>query len=121
MFWFSKKKKEPLKEKEFKFSCWEIPCFGDSYHYTVKASDKEEAFKKLVNWFFGEDSNILQEDIKQQVLEIHYPGKEVFVTKGMPSWFGRRIGGTAINRETGEDYQKKLESYCVKNNIKLKK
>lgn len=121
MFTFFKKKKtnNDLKEKTFKFSTLEAAKVGDLYEYTVKADTREEAFEKLVRWFYEKDGNINSNDIKLEHKNVTYPYHSVFRVEGMPLWFGKRISGQV--RDNNYDYQKKLESYAIKHNINLDK
>lgn len=113
--WFKFKPKQQKVKKEFVFQIYEVVKIGDLYRYTVKASNKEEAFKKLVEYFFGQNNN---QEIESKHLNTNYPMHEVFEYKNMPYWFAKRISGHV--RDKLCDYQKKLEKYCIDNNIKLK-
>lgn len=113
--WFKFKPKQQKVKKEFVFQIYEVVKIRDLYRYTVKASNKEEAFKKLVEYFFGQNNN---QEIESKHLNTNYPMHEVFEYKNMPYWFAKRISGHV--RDKSCDYQKKLEKYCIDNNIKLK-
>ena len=115
--WFKKLKPEIKEEtqKEFKFDTLEAFKIGDMYTYTVKAETREEAFIKLVKYFFGEEHN---QDIKSLHQEVTWPYDSVFRTN-MPFWFAKRIGG--YRKEGRRDYQKELEIFAAEHNIKLKK
>ena len=104
-------------EKEFEFSVMETAHIGDKYVYKVKAKSKEEAFKLLVDDFFGE--NFHSDKIKSESFQVVYPYDAKFIVRGMPRWFGKRISGYV--KESNQNYQHDLESYCQENNIKLKK
>lgn len=111
--WF-KKKFEIKKKKKFSFEASGASCIGDLYHYKIEAENKEEAFKKLVEYFYGSDGMILGQNIESEQFDVVYPTREVFEVKNMPSWFGRLILGRAK-----EGDMKILEEYCKKNNINL--
>jgi hypothetical protein len=115
---FGKKKEQEAKksvESEFFFSIEESAHIGDRYEYRVKASSRKEAFDKLINYFFGEES--MCHDVKSDHRSFSYPGHATFRVEGMPIWFGKRISGQV--REDGKNYQHKLEEYCTENGIKL--
>jgi len=114
--WFESKPKEEPKEKEFTFETSESAHIGDRYRYTVKAESQEEAFKKLVQYFFGENMN---QEVKSKHDTFSYPNQARFDYKNMPFWFAKRISGHV--RDKSCDYQKELEKYCIDNNIKLRK
>lgn len=117
--WPFKKKITPLTNeiKEFEFSSLEVQCVGDQYDYIIKATTREEAFKKLVQYFFDEENS--SEDIKSYSSQVHFPSSDRFLYKGMPRWFAKRISG--VRRDHDYNYQHSLEEYCFKNNINLKK
>lgn len=113
-----------MKEKEYTFETWEAACVGDKYVYTVTASSKDEAFEKLVKYFFGED---MCQPVKQEHHIIEYQALRRSGYIGMPYWFHRRIGGQIYDWVYGwfggkrkESYQEKLEEYAREHNIKLK-
>lgn len=116
------KKKETVKqistpvEEEFEFSVMETAHIGDKYVYKVKAHSREEAFKLLVDNFFGE--NFHSDKIKLNSFQVVYPYDAKFIVTGIPRWFGKRISGHV--RDDNENYQHKLEEYCIRNNITLK-
>lgn len=112
---FKSKPKEQNVKKEFVFEVHEAVKIGDLYKYTITATNKEQAFKKLVEYFFGENMN---QEVKSEHLTTNYPMHEVFQYKNMPYWFAKRISGHVKDKSC--DYQKELEKYCIDNNIKLK-
>lgn len=115
--WFKPKSKtiSVIEEQEFVFETSESAHIGDLYTYKVKAKSKEEAFNKLVQYFFGKNMN---QDIKSSHNTFSYPNNATFNYKNMPFWFAKRINGSV--RDKNYDYQQKLEDYCKQNNIELK-
>jgi hypothetical protein len=114
--WFkSKPKKQEIKQTEFVFEVSESTHIGDLYKYTVKAESKEKAFKKLVQYFFGENMN---QEVESEHRTFSYPNQATFDYKNMPIWFAKRISGQVKDKQY--NYQHELEKYAVKNNIKLK-
>jgi len=114
------KKKEPKerKEKAYQFSTTEIIASGDKYEYTVQAYSREEAFKKLVDWFYGEKGHAKHDDaVKQQSFQVTMPQNDRFETSGMPWWFGRMISSSG-SRSTFAEARKRLANYLIENNIK---
>jgi hypothetical protein len=113
--WFKHKKKDVEEvEETFVFEVYEAVMVGDLYQYTVKAKNKEEAFKKLVEKFYG---NKTDESIKSEHSNTTYPNHSVFTYKNMPKWFAKRISGHV--KDESCNYQKELEKYCIDNNIEL--
>jgi hypothetical protein len=113
--WFSRKKKAVEEvEETFVFEVHEAVKVGDLYTYTVKAKNKDEAFKKLVEKFYGNGSD---ESIKSDHHNTTYPNHSVFTYKNMPKWFAKRISGHV--KDESCNYQKELEKYCIDNNIEL--
>jgi len=112
-------KPQPIEEKpkSFTFSTTEIQSVGDKYEYTVEAESKEEAFKKLIEYFFGE--GYPNEGIKSKHYTVTRPQNYVFDYENMPHWFAKRLSGYV--RDDDHDYQKELEKYCIDKNIKLDK
>jgi hypothetical protein len=115
--WFKSKPKQEveIKQTEFVFEVHEAVKIGDLYRYTVTANNKEEAFKKLVQYFFGKNMN---QKVKSKHATTSYPNQVTFEYKNMPYWFAKRISGHI--KDKGRNYQHELEKYCTKNNIKLK-
>lgn len=111
MNWLKRKKKT-----EFEFSTQEIVAIGDYYKYTVKAESKEEAFKKLVEYFYGDKSS---EDIVTKSGTISSPSRNLFEYKGMPMWFAKIISG--VTQDSSGKHRQTLERYCKYNNIVIKK
>jgi hypothetical protein len=109
-----KEKTQPIEPKEFVLSMHEANCVGDWYKYTVKAESKEEAFKKLVEYFFG-TKRVSSEEVESDSGTVHYKGLDRFKYDGMPYWFARRISG-----DPNPTYQRELEDYAKRNNIILK-
>jgi hypothetical protein len=114
--WFKPKKKTEVVEEEeiFVFEVHEAVKVGDLYQYTVKAKNKEEAFKKLVEKFYGNRSD---ESIKSEHFNTTYPSHSIFTYKNMPKWFAKRISGCV--KDESCNYQKELEKYCIDNNIEI--
>lgn len=117
---FKKKIKKPkiIGEKVYTFGVQEICAIGDQYEYKVKAENKQEAFKKLVIYFFAKNkpSNI-NEAIKSTSGTVTQPQKDSFTYWGMPRWFAKRINGDV--RGDNYDYQHELEKYARANCIEL--
>lgn len=111
MKWFKRKKVDV--PTEYKFTTTEVTCSGDKYEYTVKANNREEAFKKLVEWFFVKGGPH-GEDIEQDHYDVSVPSNYRFYTEGMPKWFGRCISG-----HKGDHY-KTLDQYAKENGITLR-
>lgn len=109
--------KELSKEKEFTFSVTDITCIGDKYSYKVKGKNKEEAFKKLVIYFFGELCNMDHNDVKSEHYTVTYPSRDIFKTELMPHWFGKRIGGNVGTHRGDRSYDERLKKFCKDNNI----
>jgi len=114
-----------MKEKEFVFETWEVCCVGDKYKYTVTATSKEEAFEKLVKYFFGKESD---QPVRQEHFTIEYPQFNRSGYTGMPYWFSKRLGGWLFDWVYGWfggkykiSYQEMLEEYARKHNIELQK
>jgi len=108
---------KPIKEvkiKTYEFSTSEANCIGEWYRYRIEAESKEEAFKKLIEFFYGENIN---RPVKQSSGEVFYPGLSKFTYDGMPFWFAKLISG-----DCGPDgsYYKELINYANKYDIKLK-
>jgi len=112
------KAKEPV-EKEFTFTVSEIVCSGDYYKYKVKADNHKEAFRLLVKYFFGKPSYEEREKVESSSGTVSMPQNDRFDYEGMPRWFAKRISGHVRNFDTGEDFQKDLEKFCIDHNIKL--
>ena len=111
---FKRKIKKEIKQTEFVFETHEAVKIGDLYRYTVTADSREEAFKKLVQYFFGENMN---QEVKSEHFETSYPNDSIFSYKNMPRWFAKRLGGHIKDKSC--DYQKELEKYAIDNNIRL--
>lgn len=107
---FRKKNKPDNQSKIFEFYIHEIICAGDYNKYIVEASNKEEAFKKLVNYFYGDGAKT---DIKSESGIVRQPQHDEFSYYGMPRWFAKCI--SAENRNPSD--REKLEEYCKRNNI----
>ncbi len=110
--WFQKPK--PQTEEEFVFDVCETVCVGDLYRYKVKAPNKEEAFKKLVKFFFSKDGSC--SDVRSEHFNVS-SNRSGFTYHNMPYWFAKRISGYSI--EGINDYQKELEKYAIENDIEL--
>lgn len=111
---FSNKKKKENKVKEYEFTTIEAACVGNKYVYKVKAKSKKEAFKILVEYFYGKKSNI-DNKVKSNHYTIHYPQHDKQIWYGMPYWFHNMIGGA---HKTSSAL--KLKEYMIENNINLK-
>lgn len=112
--WFKKEKPKKLEQKEFTFNVLKTVKIGDLYEYTVVAETKDEAFIKLVEYFFGENCN---QDVKQKSFQVTYPNQSTFRTN-MPYWFAKKISGYV--KDDKNDYQKELKKFAIENNINLK-
>lgn len=122
---FVEKLTEPKvpKQKFYKFGMQEIAAIGDRYEYTVKADNKQEAFDKLIKYFFADKDayRIANEDVKSTHHTVTQPQKDSFTHWNMPYWFAKRISGDVRNRDKGYDYQRDLEVYAAKRGISLDK
>jgi len=112
--------------KEYTFSTCEMVYTGDKYVYKVTAKSRKEAFKMLVQWFFGKNKNI--DGIKQEHYNVTRPNEYSFIVTGMPHWFGRRIGGFVKEKiydlwgkPKDINYNDLLREYAAENNIELEK
>lgn len=99
------------KPKEFVFKTRTKPMVGDWYEYTVKADSKEEAFKKLVQYFYSDYNP--EEKIESRSGQVIYQGQEIFA-EGMPQWFALYLSGS-----NDKESRRKFEDYCEENNIVL--
>jgi hypothetical protein len=119
MFGFFKKKvKVADKEKMYTFGMQEVCAIGDRYEYKVQAENREEAFKKLVEYFFSAEGRSTHlKEVQSTHHSVTQPHKNSFTTWGMPRWFAKRISGDV--RGDDYDYQKDLVAYAIKNQIKL--
>ena len=119
LFNFWKKDKAPVdrepKVKEFVFNTWTKPRVGDWYRYKIKARSRKEAFEKLILYFYGDNKDFNESDIKTDSGQTTWLGEEIFCD-GMPLWFAKKIGGGG-----GKDAHKALLKYCIDNDIKLNK
>lgn len=106
-----RKKDQP---KKFEFYMHEIVCSGNYYRYIVEAPNRDEAMKKLVDYFFGSGTKT---GIETESGIVHRPQHDSFVHHGMPYWFAERISGSGSKPEEAQANQKKLEDYCKCNNI----
>lgn len=106
--------KETSKLKEFTFETLEACKVGDKYIYKIQAKNRQEAFIKLVKYFYGD---LPEDEVKSEHLNIHYPNLSTFETN-MPTWFAKRISGYV--KEGNYNYQKQLEKFAIDNDIKLK-
>lgn len=115
--WFKKFSPERKNEtaKEFEFFMYETQNIGDWYRYTVEANSKEEAFEKLVKYFFAEGEDMIQ-PVKQESGNVTIPNGR-FYYEGMPYWFAKRVSG--VIKEFNNNYQMKLEEYANAHGIKL--
>lgn len=120
-----KKAKESLPAPtEYIFETCEAHCVGDYYKYVVKADSKEEAFRKLVEFFYGE--GYPNADIKSSDATVSYPYRSIEYWTGMPDWFYRILKGEARGPrgepapERAEKDRELLKQYCRIHNIKLK-
>lgn len=109
--------------KKFVFETMEAECVGDLYRYTVEANTKDEAFEKLVKYFFSKD---MIQPVESEHLTVSYPSLRKFEYTGMPYWFAKRITGWRFDWVYGwfggkrkESYQERLEEYAREHNIKL--
>lgn len=116
IFNFWKKNKSLKKPEKYKFRVHEIIASGDFYEYCVEAESRDEAFKKLVIWFFGNNRENIK--VESRHGEVTMPQHDRFYHSGMPYWFAKRISGWVS--EEGKDFQAELEKYCKNNNIQLK-
>lgn len=103
------------KPKTYNFEVLESTSIGDLYKYAVEAENRDEAFKKLVEYFYGE--GYPSEGIKSQHVNVVYPSESRFITN-MPRWFAKRISGVA--KDTNGHYEDKLVEYCTAKGIKRK-
>lgn len=103
--------------KKYKFSSLDVAKVGDLYTYEVVASSQQEAFRKLVEWFYAEGSPH-NSDIVQEHSSVNYPF-DTFCKglDGMPTWFAQCISGGNGDRPCWH----KFEKYVNKHGIKLKK
>lgn len=112
---FGSKHPTEQKPKKFTFDMHEAQCVGDYYKYTVEAASEDEAFKKLVNYFYGNNGSV---GIETQSGTVSYPHLSKFIhSNNMPYWFAKRISG--VLKQGGRDYQAELEEYCKKNEIEI--
>lgn len=107
--------------KKYTFSKDVMTCIGDRYTYEVLAESKEEAFKKLVIYFFSPGGGGVHSDIESKHGTLSNPYKDHFSCVGMPYWFARRISGYVRDTPKGIDNQKTLEEYCAKHGIELER
>jgi hypothetical protein len=108
-------KSRTAEKKEYKFRLHEIVAAGGFYEYYIEAESRDEAFKTLVNWFYGDSTG----DVKQKTGTVHMPQHDRFYWEGMPEWFARRISGQVATDKV--DYEQKLLDYCNENNIVRKR
>lgn len=101
------KKAEP---KSYKFSTLDGNFVGDKYVYTVEASSREEAFEKLVRYFY-ERGFTSRDDVKSEHFHVTIPAYDRFDVYGMPLWFARKISGRGNSKE--------FMDYVEKHNIKV--
>jgi hypothetical protein len=123
LFFKSRTSVRPLNKspKEYTFSMTEMVCIRDRYTYKVKAESKEEAFKKLVMYFFSTDASGVRSDVESEHNNLTNPYKSHFSCKGMPYWFAKRLSGEVRDIKNGIDNQHSLEVYCKKHGIELDK
>jgi hypothetical protein len=99
---------------QFTFAMVELPAVAEKYEYKVKATNKEQAFEKLVRYFY--DKTGLDKDVVSNHLSSSDINQVVFYTEGMPEWFGRCVSS---QRCQPKDI-KKLREYCALKGIKLR-
>ena len=115
---WKRKKKEP-KVKVFDFSVTDIRSVGDKYIYNVKGFTKEEAFQKLVEWFYAEGGHAKHaKDIEHHSFDVTQPTNNSFTSHGMPYWFARVISGGVGSKSLRMSDRADLTRYMEKKGIK---
>lgn len=115
-----KKRAAPVvpKSSAYSFSVTEIAAVGDKYVYRVQGDNRDDAFAKLVEYFYGTTG---EPDVESDHFTVLNPSGDRFHTN-MPMWFARVISDTygPYRQELAKQDRQKLEEFAKLHNITLK-
>jgi hypothetical protein len=129
--WFKTKNiiQEESKKSTYKFTSEQHTKMVEKYEYEIKANSEKEAFKILIEYFYGKNNFITRDKVKSRNCTSYFINACYTIgTDCMPSWFARILGGRGayalwnsevVNKMILKD-EETLKKYAQKHNIILK-